>query len=587
MSSDQSKRIRTIVVYFCSAAAIAVSLIVLASWAADVEFLQSIFPNYPKMKPNTAAAFCFTGIGLYLAVRGGSGGIKRYLSIGCGIVVLLVGVLTLTQYITNTAMGIDTLLLPAAEIREEFPLAGRMSPHAALNFTIIGISLAMLGGKRLFQKISQFLIFIVPITTYAAVLGYIYGAQELYGVSKYNSMALHTAVMFMICSLGLLAANTHSRTVRLLSSPSLGGRAARRLLPAVILIPTILGWMRVIGQEQGMFNTGFGTSITVFITVGLMVAIVLFYSGTVHKVDVRRKGVEQELADKELRYRELFDYSQGMICIHDRDGILLTVNAAAAVSLGYTSEELIGRNLRELMTEENRAKFNHYLRQVENKGIANGLLALVSKHGKTLIWRYNNILVSEPGREPYVLAHALDVTELIAAQKALKNLSLTDELTGLYNRRGFLTMAEQQIKLERHEGTARGLVLMFADLDGLKNINDTQGHEGGSDAIKEFSKIVKSVLRSADLIARWGGDEFVILSIGSKDEHVGIMSDRIDDKLHHYNLTSGKPYKLACSIGVVSVPTDGIQSIESIIAEADDAMYNEKRRRKQSLGIAV
>ncbi|MEK7855619.1 MAG: GGDEF domain-containing protein, partial [Acidobacteriota bacterium] len=228
-----------------------------------------------------------------------------------------------------------------------------------------------------------------------------------------------------------------------------------------------------------------------------------------------------------------------------------------------------------------------YLRQVTHEGLAQGLLELASREGKPVILRFNNVLASEEGKEPYVLGHAQDVTELLATQRALKNLSLTDDLTGLHNRRGFVTLAEQQIKLERHEGTARGLVLLFADLDGLKRINDTHGHEAGSDAIIEFSRIVKSVLRSSDLVARWGGDEFVILTIGSKAEHVGIMSDRINERLRHFNASSGKPYELACSIGLARVPTKGDKTFEKIIAEADEAMYAEKRRRKETADVSA
>lgn len=165
------------------------------------------------------------------------------------------------------------------------------------------------------------------------------------------------------------------------------------------------------------------------------------------------------------------------------------------------------------------------------------------------MWRYDSIVVSEPDKEPYVIGHAQEVTELIAAQKQLKNLSLTDELTGLYNRRGFLTLAEQQIKLERHEGTARGLTLMFADMDGLKTINDVHGHEAGSDAIEALSRIFKAALRDSDIVARWGGDEFVILAIGSHDEDAELMTDRICRMIDEYNAESfrGRISSLAAS----------------------------------------
>jgi diguanylate cyclase (GGDEF)-like protein len=121
---------------------------------------------------------------------------------------------------------------------------------------------------------------------------------------------------------------------------------------------------------------------------------------------------------------------------------------------------------------------------------------------------------------------------------------------------------------------------MFADMDGLKKINDTLGHEAGSEAIQTLARIVKSVVRSGDLVARWGGDEFVILSIGAGDENIQLMSDRIQDRLEQYNASSGRPFRVACSIGVAPVVIDGSRTFEAVIAEADEAMYEEKKRRK-------
>ena len=166
------------------------------------------------------------------------------------------------------------------------------------------------------------------------------------------------------------------------------------------------------------------------------------------------------------------------------------------------------------------------------------------------------------------------------AQKQLKDLSQTDDLTGLSNRRGFQPLAEQQIKLEQHTGTARGLTLMFADLDGLKRINDQYGHDAGSKSIIAFGNVLRAALRDADLVARWGGDEFVILAIGAPGETSDMIVERIQAKIKEHNLQSDTPYDLACSIGVIAVPPGGGESIESLIAEADKAMYDEKRRRR-------
>ena len=138
------------------------------------------------------------------------------------------------------------------------------------------------------------------------------------------------------------------------------------------------------------------------------------------------------------------------------------------------------------------------------------------------------------------------------------------------------------MRLESHEGTARGLTLMFADLDGLKKVNDQYGHDAGSASIIAFSRILRSALRSADLISRWGGDEFVILTIGSPGETADMIVERIYAKIKQHNAESDTPYDIACSIGVTPVPIGNKKPFETLIAEADQAMYAEKRRRKSA-----
>lgn len=396
-------------------------------------------------------------------------------------------------------------------------------------------------------------------------------------------------MVFMILSLPALASSASLPQKIVFNSPFLRSRLMlskellskeRVILVSLCAVSALLVSASVLGRELGLYDAGVGDVLTIFTCVVLMFVTILYYSVTVHRIDLQRKKAEADLAEKERRYRDLFDHGQGLICTHDIFGTITAVNPAALLSLGYSREEMVGQNLRDLLPEERRLGFDAYLRKVVHEGEDAGLLTVVNKRGKTLFWGYHNVLVSEPGKEPYVLGHAQDVTQLIEAQRALKNLSLTDELTGLYNRRGFLTLAEQQVKLERHESSARGLVLLFADMDDLKKINDDFGHEVGSKAIVAFSRILKTCLRTGDLIARWGGDEFVILTIGSRDENVSLIIERINKSVDEYNAESGKPYKLACSIGFTSVDVDDGENLEAIIAEADKAMYAEKRLRK-------
>lgn len=170
---------------------------------------------------------------------------------------------------------------------------------------------------------------------------------------------------------------------------------------------------------------------------------------------------------------------------------------------------------------------------------------------------------------------------LKSANEELQNLSLTDDLTGLYNRRGFFFHAEQQLKLFRsRKSEDEGLWLMMIDLDGLKKINDTYGHEEGSFAIKKAGELLRGNLRDADVVARFGGDEFVAMMINVADSGSDKIHDRIETSFAAYNKTNEKPYKVAASCGMTEIRFDDDSSIEEIIREADALMYIQKRKRK-------
>lgn len=562
-----------------AALVVLVTILVLVGFVTDITLLQRLSPGFSEMKANTAGALLSGGIALWLTstTRDSS---RRRIAAALAFVTFLIGTVTLCEYLVSTDIGLDTLLFNIDRTASVGPYPGRMSPHAAVNLTLLGGAIVLLNIWRPLEKFSDLLAIAAMGVTFITVLGHLYGAQQLYGVSQYNSMALNTAFACAVMGFGTLAANRNSSLVSLITGNTLGGTVARRLLPVAILVPTVAGWLRIQGQEAGLYGTGFGAALSIVVSAGLLCGFTYYFSRMVHHIDIQRTDAESRLADKEQRYRHIVDHGQGMICTHDRNGVLEMVNPAALAALGYSADEVVGHNLRDFMPPNLREGFEVYLRKITNEGLADGLLRLTAKNGTIVTWRFNNVLLTEEDREPYVLGHAQDVTEILKAQDELRNLSLTDELTGLYNRRGFLTLADQQIRLEKHSGTARGVILMFADMDGLKKINDNYGHDAGSHALVELSKILKSVTRSTDLVARLGGDEFAILGIGLGEDDAHLMTDRIRERLLQYNAQSNKPYEIACSIGIAPDALDGSKPLTQIIAEADEAMYKEKQRRK-------
>lgn len=176
------------------------------------------------------------------------------------------------------------------------------------------------------------------------------------------------------------------------------------------------------------------------------------------------------------------------------------------------------------------------------------------------------------------------VRQLERAEAELRILSLTDDLTGLCNRRGFLIHAEQHFKTARR--ARKGFLLFYADMDGLKQINDTFGHEEGSQAIIRMAEILRKTFRDSDIIARLGGDEFTALVKDASPEVEGIIGARLQENLQRYNAQGRHSYELSLSIGFVTVAPDIAATLEEQIARADGAMYEHKRGKRQADGFA-
>ena len=159
---------------------------------------------------------------------------------------------------------------------------------------------------------------------------------------------------------------------------------------------------------------------------------------------------------------------------------------------------------------------------------------------------------------------------------SLRELSLLDDLTGLYNRRGFLTLARQQLKVaERME---RGAALILADIDNFKRVNDTLGHLEGDKALQSVAGALDHTFRAADIVARWGGDEFVILCLGEERRDIEAAAERLESQLK----VEERDYPLEVSVGLHWESPVTASSFDAMLHAADQDLYQQKAARKDS-----
>lgn len=171
-----------------------------------------------------------------------------------------------------------------------------------------------------------------------------------------------------------------------------------------------------------------------------------------------------------------------------------------------------------------------------------------------------------------------NIAERKKMEEKLYAMSLTDELTGLHNRRGFFTIAEHRLKIAKRQKI--GLLLLYADLDNLKQINDTYGHEEGDRLLKNTADILKSTYRESDIIVRIGGDEFVVFPVGTSKDHVEIIMSRLQKNIEDFNAKRDHNYKLSLSVGISAYDPETVITIDGLLAEADRLMYEHKFRKK-------
>ena len=172
------------------------------------------------------------------------------------------------------------------------------------------------------------------------------------------------------------------------------------------------------------------------------------------------------------------------------------------------------------------------------------------------------------------------VSELEKVNDRLRSLSLSDGLTGLNNRRGFMILATGLLKFTRRAGYS--LCLLYIDLDSLKYINDTFGHTAGDTAITHFARILTDTFRDSDVIGRMGGDEVVALIIDATESDLAGMQARLQSNVDAHNLQSERGYALSFSLGVIRVDSKSTITMEALLSQADAAMYKHKQGRKRT-----
>ena len=316
---------------------VAVAALVLLGWALDVTVLTSINPSWSSMKPITATAFILVAAALWLLRAPTARLWMPQAARACAALAGLIGLATLTEYVVGRDLGIDRLLFPAATAIPGSRFPGRMGPNTALTFLFLGIALVVLDAgavrrRRLGEIATAGALFIAFI----GFISYVYGVTPLSTITAYTTeMAFHTSVLLLTLCIAILGARADGWVRRAVAGEGAGSRLARRLLPVVIFLPLIVGWLRVKAQAAGLVTTEFGTAVVVLVSVVVVTIAVLWNA----QVTNRAEGM----------FRGAVDASPSGMLMVARDAKIVLVNREIERLFGYARDELLGLPLEQLV----------------------------------------------------------------------------------------------------------------------------------------------------------------------------------------------------------------------------------------------
>ncbi len=242
----------------CAAVAILVGSSALIGWACHVQILVTGLPGYVSLKANTALGFVAGGIALFFHGRATRDRHLRWLVSSCVTLLVVVGGLTLSEYLFGWDLQIDQLLVHEAVPSNGTSHAGRMAPNTALAFALLGVALQAAGRESDFRRrVSQACAFGTLFLVMTSFVGYLYGAHVLIGLLSLTRMAVHTIVAMLALGVGTLLLTADGGWLIELTTPGPGGIVARRLLPAAFLVPMTIGIVTLTGYRAGLYDAAF------------------------------------------------------------------------------------------------------------------------------------------------------------------------------------------------------------------------------------------------------------------------------------------------------------------------------------------
>ena len=328
--------------------AVLIGAVSFAGWVFGIDALTRIHPAWVTMKANTALCLMLAGTAVAALRDERCAGVQRRLAQACGLVVAIVGTLTLGENLFGWDLGIDQALFHESVEKAGRSFPGRMGPASALIFMLLGTAILMLDVRtRRGIWPAQFCAAAAAAVTLLIFLGYFYNVEVAPAVAPYVSIALHTVIAFLLLSAAVLLARPERGFAAVFLGDDIGGIVALRMAPTALLAPALLGWLFTLGRDAGFYGRGVGEALLAASITALFTGLVWWTAQALGRSDAQRQAAEENLRRSERELSDFFDNAAEPLHWVGPDGIVLRVNDAELAMLGYTRDEYIGHSIAE------------------------------------------------------------------------------------------------------------------------------------------------------------------------------------------------------------------------------------------------
>ncbi len=582
-------------------ATLGVAVVVLSGWMFDVPSLRTIGPgDQAATNPTAAVMLALGAIALWLAAAEHADN-QRNVRILC-LGLFGVALACLVDALGGYGIGLDQLLFGSAMQRTGDGRTNHIAPVSAAAMVFFAIALLAIARRSSRLAWAHAALLANLVLSGSVLLAFVYHAGWFDTVGAATRMARPTAVGLTLLSLGALSMRPHEGLMLVLTSAGPGGALARRLLPAGVLVPMLLGAILLKVVRADLVKADLAIMLFVIASVLTFTGLIGWNATQVHESHEVRRHAEEALRDSEIRFRLLAENGSDVVSLHDLDAHALYVSPSCERVFGFTPEELVRMRPFAIVHPEDRARATAHHEALLRGELVTALTCRhLHKSGRHVwvetSWRP---ILNRTGKIVRLQAASRDVTErreyerqleeahakLRAQQDHLKDansrleaLASLDSLTGLKNRRAFEERLQEEISRARRSKECFALLLL--DIDHFKNFNDSFGHPRGDDVLKSVSRVLSRSVRDADFVARHGGEEFAIILPDTDRDAAKLMGERLRVAIEE-NAWDARP--ITVSVGAAAW-FDGA-SAESLIDQADRALYRSKQGGRNLVTLA-